>query len=76
MQNEIKIFVICTVYDHENYIRAALESFVIQKTDFAFEVLVHDKVSTDKTAYEAMSKSRNPYGDEFACKRIADIFAN
>lgn len=27
----------------------------------------------DKTAYEAMSKASNPYGDGFACKRIADI---
>ena len=27
----------------------------------------------DKSAYEAMSKASNPYGDGFACKRIADI---
>ena len=27
----------------------------------------------DKNAYEAMSKASNPYGDGFACKRIADI---
>ena len=27
----------------------------------------------DETAYEAMSKASNPYGDGFACKRIADI---
>lgn len=27
----------------------------------------------DKTAYDAMSKASNPYGDGFACKRIADI---
>ena len=27
----------------------------------------------DKTAYEAMSKASNPYGDGLACKRIADI---
>ncbi|MGI6195857.1 MAG: non-hydrolyzing UDP-N-acetylglucosamine 2-epimerase [Eubacteriales bacterium] len=26
-----------------------------------------------KEAYEAMSKASNPYGDGFACKRIADI---
>lgn len=50
MQNDIKVSVICTAYNHENYIRDALESFVMQKTDFAFEVLVHDDASTDKTA--------------------------
>lgn len=27
----------------------------------------------DKLAYEAMAKASNPYGDCFACKRIADI---
>ncbi len=27
----------------------------------------------DKNAYEKMSKASNPYGDGFACKRIADI---
>ena len=28
---------------------------------------------TDEKAYNAMSKASNPYGDGFACKRIADI---
>ena len=28
---------------------------------------------TDKEAYERMAKASNPYGDGFACKRIADI---
>ena len=27
----------------------------------------------DKNAYEAMSQASNPYGDGFACKRIADV---
>lgn len=27
----------------------------------------------DKAAYEAMSKASNPYGDGYACRRIADI---
>ena len=27
----------------------------------------------DNTAYESMSKASNPYGDGFACKRIADV---
>lgn len=27
----------------------------------------------DQQAYEAMSKASNPYGDGFACKRIADV---
>ena len=31
------------------------------------------KLLTDQQAYDAMSKASNPYGDGFACKRIADI---
>ena len=47
---EIKVSVVCNAYNHELYIRDALEGFVIQKTNFAFEVLIHDDASTDKTA--------------------------
>ena len=50
MNNDIKVSVICIAYNHEKHIRRALEGFVTQKTDFAFEVLVHDDVSTDSTA--------------------------
>lgn len=31
------------------------------------------KLLTDKSEYEKMSKASNPYGDGFACKRIADV---
>lgn len=48
--NDIKVSIICNAYNHEKYIRDTLESFVMQKTDFNFEVLVHDDASTDKTA--------------------------
>lgn len=47
---EVKVSVLCTAYQHEAYIREALESFVTQQTDFAFEVLVSDDASTDGTA--------------------------
>ena len=47
---EIKVSIICNAYNHELYIRDALEGFVMQRTSFAFEVLVHDDASTDKTA--------------------------
>lgn len=30
----------------------------------------------DKTEYDKMSKASNPYGDGFACRRIADILEN
>lgn len=50
MDTEIMVSIICNAYNHEKYIRDALESFVIQKTNFKFEVLVHDDASTDATA--------------------------
>ena len=40
------------------------------------EDVIYDAFKTlleDKKAYEAMSHASNPYGDGFACKRIADI---
>lgn len=47
---EIKVSVLCAAYNHEKYIRSALEGFVMQKTSFKYEVIVHDDSSTDKTA--------------------------
>lgn len=40
----------CLAYNHEKYIREALEGFVMQKTNFKFEAIVHDDASTDNTA--------------------------
>ena len=45
-----KVTVVCTAYNHEAYLRDALEGFVSQETDFPFEVLVNDDASTDGTA--------------------------
>ena len=50
MENNIEVSIICNTYNHEKYIKDALEGFVCQKTNFAFEVLVHDDASTDRTA--------------------------
>lgn len=39
----------CLAYNHEKFIRQTLEGFVMQRTDFPFEVIVHDDASTDGT---------------------------
>ena len=44
------VSICCTAYNHELYITEAIESFLMQETDFPFEVLVHDDCSTDDTA--------------------------
>lgn len=46
----IKVSIMCMAYNHEKYIRRTLEGFVSQKTNFPFEVIVHDDASTDGTA--------------------------
>lgn len=50
MENNIMVSVICNTFNHEAYVRDALEGFVTQQTDFPIEVLVHDDASTDGTA--------------------------
>lgn len=49
-EGKIKVTVMCTAYNHAGYIRQCLEGFVMQKTTFPFEVIVHDDASTDGTA--------------------------
>ncbi|WP_086228816.1 glycosyltransferase family 2 protein [Campylobacter sp. P0109] len=44
-----KVSIICTTYNHKDFIGKALDSFVMQKTNFPFEVIVHDDASTDGT---------------------------
>lgn len=47
---DIQVSIICLTYNHEKYIKRTLESFISQKTDFKYEVLIHDDASTDGTA--------------------------
>ena len=47
--DEIIVSIICNTYNHEKYIRKCLEGFIMQKTEFKYEVLIHDDASTDRT---------------------------
>ena len=44
-----KLSIVCVTYNHVKYIKDALEGFVRQKTNFPFEVIIHDDASTDGT---------------------------
>ncbi|HXN48160.1 MAG TPA: glycosyltransferase, partial [Bryobacteraceae bacterium] len=44
-----KVSVLVTCFNHERYIRAALESVIEQKTSFPFEIVVCDDGSSDGT---------------------------
>lgn len=50
MNQKIMVSVYCLAYNHEKYIKDCLEGFVNQKTNFKYEVIVHDDASTDNTA--------------------------
>ena len=39
----------CITFNHAPYIRQCLDGFMMQQTNFAFEVLIHDDASTDGT---------------------------
>lgn len=47
---EPKVSICCITYNHVTYIAQAIESFLMQKTTFPFEILIHDDASTDGTS--------------------------
>ena len=47
---DIMVSICCLVYNHEKYLRKCLDGFIMQKTNFKFEVLIHDDASTDHSA--------------------------
>lgn len=44
-----KVSIVCLTFNQERYIKDALESFLMQQTDFEFEILINDDASTDGT---------------------------
>ena len=44
------VSVICTAFNHADYIRETLDGFLAQRCDFPIEVIVHDDASKDGTA--------------------------
>ncbi len=49
-KHPIMVTIRCMVYNHERFLRQCLDGFVMQKTNFAFEAIVHDDASTDGSA--------------------------
>lgn len=44
------VSILCNTYNQAGFIRECLDGFLMQRTDFPVEILVHDDASTDGTA--------------------------
>lgn len=61
--DRIEVSIICLTYNQEKYIRDTLDGFLIQQTNFNYEILVHDDVSTDGTV-EILKEYQQKYPDK------------
>ncbi|AFJ43291.1 glycosyltransferase [Francisella noatunensis subsp. orientalis] len=50
MEEKLLVTILCQTYNQEQFISQALDSFLMQETDFDFDVIVRDDASTDATA--------------------------
>ena len=48
-KRSVMVSIACVAYNHEYCIAQALDGFLMQETNFPFEIIIHDDVSTDKT---------------------------
>lgn len=49
MKQQVLVSVVMITYNHENYIEEAVNGVLMQKTDFAYELIVANDQSTDQT---------------------------
>lgn len=62
VENEM-VDVLMITYNHEKYVEHAINSILMQKTDFNFKLLIHDDASTDKTP-EIIKRYKERYPDK------------
>lgn len=43
------VSILCATYNHEDFIKEAIDGFLMQETNFSFEIIIHDDASTDNT---------------------------
>ena len=61
------VSVLVATYNHEKYIRETLDGILNQKTNFKYDVIVHDDASTDHTA-EIVKEYEKKYPADFIWK--------
>ena len=50
VNHDLLVSILCLTYNHKKYIRGCINSFLSQKIDFQFEILIHDDASDDGTS--------------------------
>jgi glycosyltransferase involved in cell wall biosynthesis len=50
MNDEIMVSICCLTYNHEKFIAQAIDNFLLQQTNFRFEIIIGDDCSTDNTS--------------------------
>jgi glycosyltransferase involved in cell wall biosynthesis len=56
------VSICCITYNHEKFIKDALDGFLMQQINFPIEILIHDDASTDETA-NIIKDYENKYPD-------------
>lgn len=77
MENPL-VSICCITYNHEQYIRDALDGFVMQKTNFPFEIVISDDCSKDNTR-AIIAEYKEKYPDLFhdvSPKKNMGVFVN
>jgi len=62
MNEDILVSICCITYNQKEYIKDALDSFLIQKTNFKYEIIIHDDASNDGTT-EIIKEYSEKYPD-------------
>ena len=59
----MKVSIICTNYNKGDWVREAIDSFLNQKTNFGFEIIIIDDASTDYS-YEIIQEYQNKFPEK------------
>ena len=59
----MKVSIICTNYNKGDWVREAMDSFLNQKTNFDFEIIIIDDASTDHS-YELIQEYQNKFPEK------------
>ena len=61
--SKLLVSILCITYNHEKYISYAIESFLLQKTNFEYEIIICDDNSTDNNN-EIISNYKSSYNSK------------